>query len=129
MYFSVLWVSISATIYARGFFAKLINTSSDWKNRCITKNCIYSLSNLGNGMCQMTFLSTLEIYGVKNSLIIYLWMLKSPIVSVVPFPRFKKMNKIKSFLPTFSTFWPKKYLFTFFKTSIFLRPYYQLVSN
>jgi len=53
-------------------------------------------------MCQMTFLSTffstLDIYGVENSLIRYLWMLISPLVSVMPFSRFGKMNKINSFL-------------------------------
>jgi len=32
-------------------------------------------------MCQITFLSTLDTYGVKNRLIRYLWMLKSPIFS------------------------------------------------
>jgi hypothetical protein len=34
-------------------------------------------------MCQKTFLGTLDIYGVENSLIRYLWMLKSSIFSVM----------------------------------------------
>ncbi len=42
------------------------------KNRCITQNCIYSFSNLRNGMCHIIFLSTLDIFGVENSLIKYL---------------------------------------------------------
>jgi len=36
----------------------------------------------------MTFLSTLDRYGVKNTLIRYLWMLKSPMFSVTPFHGF-----------------------------------------
>jgi len=80
-------------------------------------------------MCQTTFLSKLDIYGVENSLIRYLRMLKSPIFSVMPFPRFGKMNKINSFLPTFSSFWQNKHLFTPFKTLISLKPYHKLVSN
>ena len=99
------------------------------KNWCKTKNCLYSLSNLGNGMCQLTFLTTLDIYGVKNSLFRYLWMLKSPLFSVMQFPRFRKINKINSFLPTFSNFWQNKHLFTLLKTLISLTPYKELVSN
>ena len=99
------------------------------KNWCKTKNCLYSLSNLGNGMCQLTFLTTLDIYGVKNSLFRYLWMLKSPIFSVMQFPRFRKINKINSFLPTFSNFWQNKHLFTLLKTLISLTPNKKLVSN
>ncbi len=86
------------------------------KNRCITKNFLYTFSNLGNGMCQMTLFSTLDIYG----LIRYLRMLKNLIFSVVPFYRFWKMNKINSFLPTFSSFWQNKHLFILFKTLISL---------
>ena len=84
----------------------------------LTKNCTYSLSNLGNGMYQMTFLSKLDIYGVINSLIRYLWMLKIFVISVMPFPRFWKMNKFNSFLPTFSKIKQKYFLFTLFKTLI-----------
>ncbi len=72
------------------------------KNRCITKNCTESLSNLGNGMFQMTILCIIDICGVTNRLIRYLWMLKSPAFCIIPFPRFLKMNKFNSFLPTFS---------------------------
>ncbi len=68
-------------------------------------------------------------YVVENSLIRHLWMLKSPIFIVMPFPRFWKMNKINSFLPTYSTFWPKSYLFALFKTLISLKPFHTLVSN
>jgi hypothetical protein len=58
------------------------------KNRCITKNCVDSYSNLGNGMCQMAFLGKIDIYAVKNRLIRYLWMLKIHILSIMPFSRF-----------------------------------------
>jgi len=37
----------------------------------------FSFSNLGNGMCSMPFLGVLDIHGVKDRLIRYLWMLKS----------------------------------------------------
>jgi len=47
----------------------LWSTSSKRKKWCITKKAINSFSNLGNGMCQITFFSTLDIYGVKNRLI------------------------------------------------------------
>jgi hypothetical protein len=77
----------------------------------------------------MTFLTTLDIYGVKNSLFRYLWMLKSPIFSVMQFPRFRKINKINSFWPTFSNFWQNKHLFTLLKTLISLTPNKKLVSN
>ncbi len=78
------------------------------KNWCITRNHIYSLSNLGNGVCQMTFLTTLDIYGVKNSLFRYLWMLKSPIFSaylvLCCFPDFEKLTKLLVFCPLFPIF-------------------------
>jgi len=67
-------------------------------------------------MCQMTFLATLYINGVKNSQIIYLWMFKIPIFSVMPFPRFKKLTN-NSFFPTFPKIW-EIFLFTLFKTLI-----------
>jgi len=53
-------------------------------------------------MFQMTILGKLDICGVKNRLIRYLWVLKSPVFCIMPFPRFLKMNKFNSFLPTFS---------------------------
>ena len=99
------------------------------KNWCKTRNHIYSLSNLGNGMCQMTFLGTFDIYGVENRLIRYLWMLKSPIFRVMPFPRFWKMFKINIFCPLFPVFWQNIHLFKLFKTLISLKPYNKLVSN
>jgi hypothetical protein len=64
------------------------SSSSDQKKMCITKNRVGSPSNLGNGMFQMTFLGILDIYGVKNRLIRYLCMLKSPLFSMMTFPRF-----------------------------------------
>ncbi len=90
-------------------------TSSELKNRRITKNCIDSLSNLWNGMFQTTILGILDIYCIKNRLIRYLWKLKNPVFSIMPSSR--KMNKINSlivFCPLFS----KCFLFTLFKTWI-----------
>jgi len=42
------------------------------KNRCKTKNCIYSFSNLGNGMYQMAFFGIIYISPMKNRQIRYL---------------------------------------------------------
>jgi hypothetical protein len=36
------------------------------KNRCIAKNCVYSFSNLGNGMCPIAFFGKIDINAVKN---------------------------------------------------------------
>ena len=59
---------------------------------------LFIFQNLGNGMCQMIFLTTLDIYGVKNSLFRYLWMLKSPIFSaclvLCCFPDLEKLTKL-----------------------------------
>ncbi len=58
------------------------------KKWCITKNTADSFSNLGNGVIQMPFLDKLDIYGVKNRQIRYLWMLKIHLLSILPFPGF-----------------------------------------
>jgi len=49
-----------------------------WFNLANTSllNCVYSFSNLGNGMCPMAFFGKIDIYAVKNRYIRYLWMLK-----------------------------------------------------
>jgi len=66
-------------------------------------------------MFQMTIVSILDICGVKNRLIRYLWMLKSHVFSIMPFPRFLKMNKFNSFLPTFSKIKQNNICLHFFK--------------
>ncbi len=68
-------------------------------------------------MNQMTFLGKLNIYVVINSLIRYQCMLISPIFSVMPFPRFWKINKINSFLSTFPVFGKTNICFHFLKHS------------
>jgi len=41
-------------------------TSSDKKNRFITKNAVVSFSNLGNGICQMAVFGKIDINDMKN---------------------------------------------------------------
>jgi len=81
---------------------KEINIGSQWgtpkkylkklpptrKNRCKTKNCVDSFSNLGNGVFQMAFFDKIYIYAVNNWQIRYLKMLKIYIFSIMSFPRF-----------------------------------------
>ncbi len=66
-------------------------------------------------MFQMTILGILDICSVKNRLIRYPWMLKSPVFSIMPFSRFLKMNKFNAYLPTFSNIKQNNFCLHFLK--------------
>ena len=85
------------------------------KNWCKTKNSVDRLWSPGNGIYLMTILVKIDIYGVKNSLIRYLWLLKYNHICIMPFPRFWKKCYFNSFLPTFIHFWSKKVCWHFLK--------------
>jgi len=60
------------------------------KKSRITLKLIEILSNLGKSTSQMPFFGKLDIYGMKNRLIRYLWILKL-MIKHMPFPRFKEL--------------------------------------
>ncbi len=59
------------------------------KNR-ITLKLLKTFSNLGKCTSQMPFVGKLDIYGLKNRLIRYLWILKL-MIKHMPFPRFEEL--------------------------------------
>ena len=61
------------------------------KKSRITLKLIETFSNLGKRTFQMSFFGKLDIYGMKNRLIRYLWILKLKI-KYMPFPRFRELT-------------------------------------
>ncbi len=61
------------------------------KKSCITLKLIEILSNLGKSTSQMPFFGELDIYGMNNRLIKYLWILKL-MIKHMPFPNLNFVN-------------------------------------